>query len=156
MAVTGYLNYSYRWRSGFVNASQLTIAYALRSFPRQTDMGGLIDWLDPEGTNTYNRSVLTEMTLSGRSKFIGNANFSWTLARLTPQMADYLLYNAAYLNGASYLDSTVSTWNGARDRWEIIWAIGTIGTVSESFQTGYNRGFRSMTIPFRVEQDAPV
>ncbi|NIN36634.1 MAG: hypothetical protein GTO60_16685 [Gammaproteobacteria bacterium] len=70
-------------------------------------------------------------------------------------MADYILYNAAYFNGEAFLDSTVSTWNGARDRWEVVWAIASIGTINESFETGFGVGFRSMTVTFRVEQDAP-
>jgi len=156
MAVVGYTNYSYRWRSGFVNAAQLTDTYALRNFPRQTDMGSSVDWLDPQGTNTYNRAAMTELSLYGRAKFLGIPNFTWSLPSLTPQMTDYLLHNAAYFDSAAYLDSTVSTWNGARDRWEIIWAIASLGTISEMAQTGFQRGFRLLTINFRVEQDAPT
>jgi hypothetical protein len=154
MAVTGYVNSTYRWRTGFVNESALTSSYNITSFPRFDDMGGH-KWFNPEGTSLFNQGALTEQTLAGDASFVGLQNVDWVLPGLTAEMLNYVLNNAALFNGAASMDSTISTWNGGKNRWEVVWVKSRIGTVSESGEPGFERGLLRLTISHLVLQDAP-
>jgi hypothetical protein len=154
MAVTGYANSTYRWRVGFVNEAQLTSAYNITSFTRFDDMGGE-NWMNPEGTSLFNEGALAEPTLAGDANFLGLQNVDWTLVGLTPEMLNYVLQNAALFNGAASMDSTISTWNGSKNRWEFVWTKTRRGIVSESGEPGYNRGLLRLNISHLVLQDAP-
>lgn len=154
MAVTGYENLDYRWRQGFVNAAQLTATYNLVDFARVADMSGYA-WLRPEGSNIYNQAAVMENTLRGGAKYVGRPFFRWRLPRLTPLMTDFILYDATMFNGEAEMDSTVSTWNGARDRWEVVWAIATANIIETAGQTGFYHGFAALNVDFTVLQDAP-
>jgi hypothetical protein len=151
----GYSDGAYKWRGAFVTAAQLTDTYLVSAFPLFTDMKPRSKWFNPSGSNVYNQAVTTEQTLYGGSKFIGNENFSWVFSALTPSQLNWLLYDSSMFNGASELESTCETWDMARNTWEIIWAMATIGTISESGETGYRRGLQSLTVNFNVKQDAP-
>jgi hypothetical protein len=154
MAVTGYANSTYRWRTGFVNASQLTSTYNITSFPKFDDMGGHV-WFNPEGIAPYNQGALSEQTLAGDANFLGLENVVWTLTGLTPEMVNYVLHNAALFNSAASMDSTISTWNRGANQWEVVWAKSRIGTLSEVAEVGYSRGLLRLTINHLVQQDAP-
>jgi len=159
MAVTGYDNYSYRWRIGFVAAAALTTTYEIintTTFPLFDDMGGLSSWALPGGTKWYNEGALAEKQLSSRVTFIGKPWFIWPLPALTAEQLDFLLYDATYFNGAASMDSTVSTWNGARNRWEIVQVISSRDILSDAATPGYGIGAASVfQITHVVQQDAP-
>jgi len=154
MAVTGYANSTYRWRTGFVNEAQLTSTYNITSFTRFADMVGT-KWFKPEGNNLFNQAALTEETLIGDATFLGEANLDWVLAGLTPQMVNFILQDASLFNGAASMDSTISTWNAGKNRWEVVWVKSRVGIISEAGEAGYNRGLRALTINHLVLQDAP-
>jgi len=154
MAVSGYDNGQYRLRGAWVNAAQLTSAYALANFPIFDDMAK-DRWFDPEGSNVYNVAAQSEPTLAGGAKFVGDAWFEWVLAGLTPEMLNYLLYDASLFNGAAQMQATVETWNMEENQWEIVWTWCTRGTISDSGETGYRAGLRALTLRFKVVQDAP-
>lgn len=163
MAVTGYVNYSYRWRTGFVAAASLTTVYEITNtttFPVFADMGGLPSWTDPgsetNGAKWYNEGALAEKRLSSRTTFIGKPFVNWVFNGLTAQQLDFLLYNANYFNGEASMDSTVSTWNGTRNRWEIIHVISSRSIISEAAQPGYGIGAATrLTINHVYVADAP-
>jgi hypothetical protein len=154
MAIIGYKNSNYAIRQGFVNAAQLTSTYYIRNFVKTSDMGPH-QWWNPEGNNLYNQGAIAERTLNGGRNFTGNPFFSWRLPGLTPQMLNFWLYDATMFNGSAQMDSTVGTWNGLRDRWEIVWAVASVGIVSESGEPGFYRGLRALNVDFVVKQDAP-
>lgn len=163
MAVIGYENYSYRWRKGFVSAASLTTTYEITNtttFPVFADMGGLASWVDPGSQNIgakwYNEGTLTERRLSGRTTFLGKQYFTWVFGGLTAQQLDFLLYHVNYFDGQATMDSTLSTWNGSRNRWEIVQAISTRDIISIAATAGYGKGAASrLLITHIVEQDAP-
>lgn len=154
MAVTGYDNYSYRWRTGFVNAAQLTATYAISNFTRFADMAGR-KWFDPEATSWFNEGSQFELALNGDASFLGLQTVQWVFVGLTSQMLDYVLYNASLFNGAASMDSTIGTWNGTRNRWEVVWTKSRRGLISEIAEPGYGRGALRLTIDHLVTQDAP-
>jgi hypothetical protein len=154
MAVTGYDNYSYRWRTGFVNAAQLTATYEIAQFPTFADMGGH-EWFNPEGTSWFDEGAQAELTLGGDANFLGLQTVTWTLKALTPEMLNYVLYNAAYFNGAASMDSTLSSWNGTRNRWEIVWAKTSRDIISAFGEPNFRRGSQTLVINHIVQQDAP-
>ena len=145
MAVTGYNNSTYRWRTGFVNESQLTSTYNITSFTRFTDMGTQ-QWFNPEGNNLFDQGAITENTLAGGSTFLGLSNVVWKLPGLTPEMLNFILNDASLFNGGASMDSTISTWNGGKNRWEFVWVKSRVGIISESGEPGYNRGLRSQLL----------
>ncbi|MHC4620645.1 MAG: hypothetical protein ACYTEQ_23095 [Planctomycetota bacterium] len=159
MAVTGYDNYSYRWRTGFVTAAALTTLYEITNtttFPLFADMGGLSEWALPGGTKWYNEGVLAEKQLSSRSTFLGKPWFQWPMPAVTAQQLDFLLYDATYFNGAASMDSTVSTWNSTRNRWEVVQVISSRDIISSAAEPGYGIGAAAgLVITHVVEQDAP-
>jgi hypothetical protein len=154
MATTGYDNLTYRWRTGFVNAAQLTSDYDITSFPYFSDKA-LHQWFNPEGNPPYDEGALAELTLGGDANFVGLESARWILAGLTPEMADYICNNAALFNGAASMDSTISTWNRTSNQWEIVWAKTRRSIQSEAGEAGYNRGLLRLTINHLVQQDAP-
>jgi len=154
MAVVGYENLTYRWRQGFVNEAQLTATYNITAFAKTADMGSH-RWFNPEGSNVYNQAAQIEATLAGSANFIGKAWFDWRLPGLSPQMLDFILYDATMFNGLARMNSTVSTWNGLRDRWEVVWTIAKVDIVSVAGETGFERGLRALVVNHIVQQDAP-
>lgn len=155
MAVTGYANSTYRWRTGFVNENQLTSTYNLTSFTRFDDMKGT-KWFNPEDDNPFPEGAVVEGTLGGDFSAGGLAAVDWKLAGLTPQMVNFVLNDASLFNGAMSMDSTISTWNTRDNRWEFVWVkTARRGLISEVGEFGYNRGLRALTISHLVLQDAP-
>lgn len=163
MSVIGYANSSYRWSIGFITAAALTSTFEIANtttFPVFADMGGLDSWKDPGsesiGAKWYNEGVLAEKLLSGRSAFLGKPYVNWLFGGLTAQQLNFLLYDVTYFNGSASMDSTISTWNGTRNRWEIVQAISTRDIISSAAEAGYGTGGASrLLIRHVVEQDAP-
>jgi len=163
MAVTGFENLSYRWSIGFIAAAALTTTFEITNtatFPVFVDMGGLDSWVDPGSENIgakwYNEGVLTEKSLGGRSTFLGKPFVNWLFGGLTAQQLDFLLYDATYFNGAASMDSTISTWNGTHNRWEVVQVISTRDIISSAAESGYGIGGAArLLIQHVVEQDAP-
>ena len=155
MAVIGYDNSTYRWRTGFVNENQLTSTYDITGFTRFADMAGT-KWFNPEDNSLFNQGALSEGTLGGDANFLGLQNVDWTLAGLTPQMLNFILNDASLFNGAASMDSTISTWNRNKNRWEFVWVKTAMrGVISDVGEAGYNRGLRALTVAHLVLQDAP-
>lgn len=163
MAVTGFANLSYRWSIGFIATAALTTTFEITNtttFPVFADMGGLESWKDPGSENIgakwYNEGVLAEKALSGRSTFLGKPFVNWLFGPLTAQQLDFLLYDATYFNGEASMDGTISTWNGTRNRWEIVQVISTRDIISNAAEPGYGVGGATrLLIQHVVEQDAP-
>lgn len=163
MAVTGFENLSYRWSIGFIAAAALTTTFEITNtttFPTFADMGGLDSWTDPGSENIgakwYNEGVLVEKLLSSRATFLGKSFANWLFGGLTAQQLDFLLYDATYFNGAASMDSTISTWNGTRNRWEVVQVISSRDIISNAAEPGYGIGAATrLSIQHVVEQDAP-
>ena len=151
MAITGFVNSTYRWRTGFVAGASLTSAYNITSFPTF-----LYDrWYIPEFPTPYIQSAIVERGLDGSSSFVGKQNTSWTLVGLNSQMLDYVLNNAALFNGEASMDSTISTWNISKNRWEVVWAKTTIDIISGAGESGTYHRLLRLKIDHLILQDAP-
>lgn len=162
MAVTGYANLSYRWSIGFITAAALTTDFEITNtdtFPIFSDMGGL-SWTDPgsesPGAKWYNEGVLAEKLLSGRATFLGKPFVNWLFGGLTAEQLEFLLYDETYFAGAASMDSTISTWNGSHNQWEVVQVISSRDIISNTAEPGYGKGGAARLLITHVkEQDAP-
>lgn len=155
MTVTPYEDGSYRIRQGWVNQVQLPADYEVRRFPKQTGQG-YARWLNPVGNSgVYEDFAEARRALSGNAKMIGNAQFTWELAGLTPGMIYYIKNDPALFDGKAAQRFTVMTWD-RQGYWRVVWAWGYYEAVSSAGEPGFRRGFTLWRIPFRVVQDAPV
>jgi hypothetical protein len=145
---------SYRIRKGWVNAVELTEAYQITSFAKQTDQGKS-DWLIPVNeSSVYNQAAENVRALGGGARFNGRANFVWELNGLSPGMMLFLKDDATMFEGKASEQFTVETWD-RQGLWRIVWAWGYWDIASNAGTPGYLRGFRAWRIPFVVEQTAP-
>lgn len=146
---------SYKIRQGWVSVAQLTDDYQVVALPKQSDQGYL-KWLKPiDASSVIDQGQQVITSLGNYAKFDGPRRFVWTLAGLSPSMVFYLANDPAMWDGKARQKFTIETYN-REGYWLKAWVWGEWGLYSESTDGLFGKGYLKRTIPFIVEQDAPV
>lgn len=144
----------FRWRDGHHDAADVTEAYAIESFPAQTDMRGAVRWIRPQSESEIVQPAARPISLGGDSRAYGGYVLSWVLPLVTPDMMSWLWTNkmsSSYSNNA-----TIRTWHRINDEWLVLQCIAHWPTLDEI--NGLERGlggFVDFPITFILGENAP-
>ncbi len=109
----------WRLRAGHVLAADLTAAYDITLWPRQTDQPLIVDWQPPlEGSDLYLEAEDVVEGLDGALSSVGRASFTWYLYLPTPLMVNYVRMTI-FQNRLSAA-VTVRTFDRDRGLWRIV------------------------------------
>lgn len=141
------LAYSGYWlATGTLFEDEMTSAYAIEDFPRQSDMVPGIDWLRPNSeSDVIERGVELVESISSRVVAYGGPALTWHWQGLTAGMMAYLVNTV--MGGNPSARVTIRTFDRARNEWRLLNAVAQIKAYREAGEMDMG-GFKRLEMDF--------
>lgn len=141
------LPYSGYWlATGTLFEDEMTAAYAIEDFPRQSDMIPGIDWVRPNSeSDVVERGYDIIESLSNQMVIFGRPTIKWHWQGLTTGMVTYLL--DTILGGQPSARVTIRTYDRAFGVWRVYNAVAQVRMFKDAGEIGMG-GFSRLEMNF--------
>lgn len=142
---------TYRLRAGTHTVAELTSAYDVRGFPKQSDQEGLM-WFSPDESIAREFASVTT-SMDGLRGGFGNREVEWIWGALTALQVKYL--RDTFFGSALYATVTIRTWDRAYG-WRVFNCTALWNEPSESAEAPVGlSGYMGLRISFINCVEAP-